>query len=159
MKRSLPWVLVVAQFALLAALAFVPQSSLWPVGTPALIAAIVLVVGGGVIALLGARGLGPALTATPVPKERSALVTTGLYSRVRHPIYTGLLIVGLGLVVLGSSVVHIVLWLVLLVLLAVKARWEERMLAATYPDYDAYAATTGRFIPGIGRVRQRPGQS
>lgn len=26
------------------------------------------------------------------------------------------------------------------------------MLAATYPDYDAYAATTGRFIPGIGRV-------
>jgi protein-S-isoprenylcysteine O-methyltransferase Ste14 len=157
MKRSLPWVLVAAQFALLAGLAFVPQSSLWPVGTAALIAAIVLVIGGGVVALLGARGLGPALTATPVPKEKSVLVTTGLYSQVRHPIYTGLLIAGLGLVVLGSSVVHIVLWLALLVLLAVKARWEERMLAATYPDYVAYAATTGRFIPGVGR--RRPGQS
>ena len=159
MKRSLPWLLVVAQFALLAGLAFVPQSSLWPVATAALLAAIVLVVGGGLIALLGARGLGAALTATPVPKEKSVLVTTGLYSWVRHPIYTGLLIVGLGLVVLGSSVVHIVLWFALLALLAVKARWEERMLVVAYPDYAAYAATTGRFVPGVGRVRPRPGQS
>lgn len=153
MKRSLPWVLVIAQFALLAGLAFVPQNSLWPVGTPALIGAIVLVVAGGVIALLGARGLGAALTATPVPKEGSQLVTTGIYSLVRHPIYTGLLVVGLGLVLLGSSVLHIVLWFALLALLAVKSRWEERMLAATHSDYAAYAAATGRFVPGIGRIR------
>jgi len=46
-----------------------------------------------------------------------------------------------------------VLWFALLALLAVKARWEERMLAATHTDYAAYAAATGRFVPGIGRIR------
>ncbi|WP_282597226.1 hypothetical protein [Cryobacterium sp. BB307] len=40
-------------------------------------------------------------------------------------------------------------------LLAVKARWEERMLAATHPDYPAYARRVGRFLPRIGRLRGR----
>lgn len=151
MKRWLPWVLVGAQFVLLAGLVVVPRGALWPVGAVALIIAAVLIAAGLLLAILGVRGLGGALTASPVPKGGSSLVTSGVYGRVRHPIYTGLLTGGLGLVAIGASVWHLGLWVALLVLLSAKARWEERMLAAAHPDYAAYAGRTGRFVPGIGR--------
>lgn len=153
MKRSVPWILVGLQFVLLAALVIVPRGALWPVGTIALVVAGALIAAGLLLAVLGVRGLGTALTASPVPKGGSSLVTSGVYSRVRHPIYTGLLTGGLGLVAIGASVWHLVLWVALLVLLSAKARWEERMLAATHPDYAAYASRTGRFLPGLGRRR------
>jgi len=156
MKRALPTVLVSLQFLLLAALvvlAFVPHDRLWPGGPIPLIAGAVLVAAGLAVAVLGVRGLGSALTASPVPLEGATLVTSGVYSRVRHPIYTGLLAGGAGVVVMGASLGQVVVWAALLVLLMVKARWEERMLLAAHPDYRAYAARSGRFLPGLGRLR------
>ena len=152
MKRALPSLLVAAQFLLLIALVFSPRGELWAVGAPVIVAAALLVVGGLAVAVLGIRGLGAALTASPVPLKDAALVTTGIYRRVRHPIYTGLLIIGLGLVAFGSSFWHLAIWVALLVLLAAKARWEERMLLASHDGYRAYGARTGRFVPGIGRL-------
>jgi protein-S-isoprenylcysteine O-methyltransferase Ste14 len=153
MKRSVAWSLVAGQFALLAALALIPRGTLWPVGVIAGVLAGILILGGLVLAVLGVRGLGPALTASPVPKSGTSLVTSGLYGVIRHPIYTGLLAAGLGLVALGASPWHLVVWAALVVLLSVKARWEERMLTAEHPDYPAYAARTGRFLPRLRRIR------
>lgn len=156
MKRVLPWLLVGLQFlflALLALLVVVPHDRLWDSGPIVIAIAVALIIAGGVIAVLGVRGLGSSLTASPVPLTGSGLVTSGIYSRVRHPIYTGLLLGALGLVVLGASVWQIVGWFALLALLMVKSRWEERMLGAVHPGYAAYAATSGRFIPGVGRLR------
>ncbi len=153
MKRSLAWSLVAMQFALLAALALIPRGALWPVGVVAIVAAGILILGGLVLAIVGVRGLGSALTASPVPKSGSGLVTSGLYGVIRHPIYTGLLTGGVGLVALGASVWHLAVWVALAVLLAVKSRWEERMLAAEHPDYAAYASRTGRFLPRVRRIR------
>ena len=57
----------------------------------------VLFVGGGILLLLGVLHLGTNLTAFPKPKEGAhALVTTGVYSIVRHPIYTGFMLGALG---------------------------------------------------------------
>ena len=152
MKRALH-ALVTLQFVLLGALLFVPRGALWPLGAGAIVASAVLILVGGVLAVLGVVGLGSALTASPVPKSGSSLVTTGIYSKIRHPIYTGLLVGGVGIVVLGASPWHVGLWLALLVLLAFKSRWEERMLLAAHPDYRGYGARTGRFLPGVGRMR------
>ncbi len=38
-------------------------------------------------------------------------------------------------------------------LLMTKARWEESMLIRSAPDYRKYAQRTGRFVPGVGRLR------
>lgn len=152
MKRALASGLVSVQLVLLAALVLVPHGSLWPVSASALLIALVLVAGGLIIAGLGAVGLGPALRASPIPREQAPLVTAGVYGVVRNPIYTGLMVGGLGLVLFGASVWHIVLWLALVLLLAAKARWEERMLVARHPEYRAYAAKVGRFLPGVGRL-------
>jgi protein-S-isoprenylcysteine O-methyltransferase Ste14 len=42
----------------------------------------------------------------------------------------------------------------LIVLFAVKARFEERLLLAAYPGYAAYAARVGRFVPGVGKLQE-----
>ncbi|TFD05006.1 hypothetical protein E3T28_01420 [Cryobacterium sinapicolor] len=60
---------------------------------------------------------------------------------------------GLWPVNLGGSVWHLVAWLALLLLLAGKARWEERMLVAEHPDYAPYGTRVGRFLPGVGRLK------
>jgi protein-S-isoprenylcysteine O-methyltransferase Ste14 len=153
MKRA--FVLVAAQLLLLVALVIVPHGSLWPVGAVVLVFVIVLVLVGGAVAVLGAVGLGAALTASPIPRKDAGLVTGGIYGMVRNPIYTGLLLGGLGLVLFGASIWHILTWVALLLLLAGKARWEERMLRAQHPEFDDYAARVGRFVPGIGRLRRR----
>ncbi|MBC7442806.1 MAG: isoprenylcysteine carboxylmethyltransferase family protein [Ramlibacter sp.] len=153
MKRALAIGLVSAQFLLLAALAFLPHGTLWPVTVLLAVVAIVLCVGGAVLAVLGVAGLGPALTASPIPREHAPLVTTGVYGLVRSPIYAGLITGGLGLALFGASAWHLVAWVALVLLLAGKARWEERMLLAEHPDYVAYGARVGRFLPGVGRLR------
>lgn len=146
--------LVILQLLLLAALALEPFGSLWPRTMPVFITAGTLIFSGFFIALWGVIGLGSALTASPIPKDQAQLVTHGLYAIVRNPIYSGLMIAGAGLVAFGASWWHCATWVALVVLLAVKARWEERMLGAAHPDFAAYAVRVGRFIPGIGRWRE-----
>ena len=152
MKRALAFGLVFAQLLLLAALIFVPHASLWPVNAGVLAVAIALGLVGAAIAVLGVVGLGPALTASPIPREHAPLVTSGVYGLVRSPIYTGLMTGGLGLLLFGASVWHIGAWVALILLLSAKTRWEERMLMAEHPDYAKYGARVGRFLPGLGRM-------
>ncbi len=153
MKRALALGLVSAQFLLLTALIFLPHGSLWPVNAVVIAASIALGVAGAILAVLAVAGLGPALTPSPIPREHAPLVTSGVYGFVRHPIYTGLMTVGLGLALFGASVWHIAAWVTLVLVLSAKTRWEERMLVAEHPGYGGYGARVGRFVPGVGRLR------
>ena len=153
MRRALAFGLVVVQVLLLVGLIFLPHGSIWPVNAFVVAAALVLVVVGVALTIAGSARLGSALTASPIPKKDAPLVTSGIYGYIRSPIYTGLITGGLGLTLLGGSVPHVFLWIVLIGLLAMKARWEERMLSAEHPEYRVYGERVGRFIPGIGRMR------
>ena len=157
MKRALAYGLVTAHIGLLAALVLAPRGSLWPVNALAVTIAILLGAVGTILAVLGAARLGPALTASPIPRENAELATNGVFGLVRNPIYTGLMIGGLGIALFGASAWHIVFWVALVVLLAAKARWEERMLVAEHSDYASDGARVGRFVPGVGRLRPRKG--
>ncbi|MEZ5114828.1 MAG: isoprenylcysteine carboxylmethyltransferase family protein [Candidatus Nanopelagicales bacterium] len=160
--QALGWVVVVVQLALLGLLALagvVPAlhgPDLPGPGAAWVVVGAVLLAVGAVFAVTGLVGLGSSLTATPVPLSDASLRTGGAYAWVRHPVYTGLLAGGLGWALVTRSTVGVGLWLALLVLLAVKSRWEERMLAARYPDYAAYAARTPRLVP-YRRPRGVPG--
>lgn len=143
----LGWAFVAVQAVLLVALVALPSRDDWPVpswlravGTGMVVAGIVLV---GVASLR----LGSSLTPTPVPNQRGSLATTGLYRFVRHPIYSGVLTITVGLVVGSGSVATLVVGLITVAFFNVKAAWEEDRLAARYPGYAAYAGTTPRFVP------------
>lgn len=78
-----------------------------------------------------------------------ALVTTGPYRYVRHPIYGSLgLFAGVGAVANWSKL-HAVFGLVVLAALGVRISCEERVLRAAYPEYAEYAARTKRLLPWV----------
>ena len=105
---------------------------------------------GAVILIASFMRLGKSLTANPVPKENGELVVTGLYSRVRHPVYFGLLVLGLGVVLDAGYWPQILIWAMLYIQLHIKANFEEYLLRQKYPAYAAYAAKTPRFFPRLG---------
>jgi protein-S-isoprenylcysteine O-methyltransferase Ste14 len=153
MKRAFAFCLVLAQVVLLVALLVLPHGTVWPVNGFVVATSVVFLAVGVFLAVQGSSTLGPALTASPIPRENTPLATDGVYAIVRNPIYTGLMSAGLGLALIGSSFVHVLAWLALIGVLAGKARWEERMLVDEHPGYSEYAARVGRFLPGIGRIR------
>jgi protein-S-isoprenylcysteine O-methyltransferase Ste14 len=145
--------MVTGQFILLAELMFVPGRSDWAVGGALHLVAQVVLGAGIFVTAVAIVGLGRSLTANPVPLERATLKTTGLYAVVRHPIYLGLILIGVGLTVGSGSVFQVPALLGLVALLHFKARFEERLLFAKYPDYAEYASKVGRLVPGVGRIR------
>jgi len=81
------------------------------------------------------------------------LVTRGLFAFVRNPIFTAMIIVLAGGVLVVPSVASIALWLGTVLVLAFQSRLEEIHLVTLHGDaYRAYAARVGRFWPGVGRL-------
>ena len=83
----------------------------------------------------------------------TALVTSGLYQLVRNPIYSAMLLLVAGLLLIAPCLVTLMIFVVGTVLIAVQARLEERHLLTIHGDtYRAYASRVGRFVPGIGTL-------
>jgi len=79
-------------------------------------------------------------------KKEQATVSNGIYAYVRHPIYTGDLLLLLGLeLALGSWLFLLVFPLALVVMR--QAIQEERKLIESLPGYANYCQRTRRFIP------------
>ncbi len=70
----------------------------WPFPFPdvCLVLGGVLMIAGGILCGAGFVRLGKGLTPLPYPKDGATLVQTGAYALVRHPIYSGGLMVGFG---------------------------------------------------------------
>jgi protein-S-isoprenylcysteine O-methyltransferase Ste14 len=66
---------------------------------------------------------------------------------MRHPIYTGWLLGALGWALLTGSRLGVGVALAGGIFYDLKAREEEKWLAATYADYTAYQRQVKRFIP------------
>ena len=143
--------LVFLQFALIIILAMYPDST--TVDSRINILGTVFVAIGLILLFGGFRGLGKSLTANPVPNQDGVLVTKGIYSVVRHPIYLGLLIITFGLVVSSGVWGQIIVWVALAMLLVYKMRWEEVLLTAKYKDYAEYMTKVPAIIPGLKRSK------
>ena len=113
------------------------------------LAGVVLIALGAIILVTSFVRLGRSLTANPVPKDDGVLVTSGLYAKVRHPIYFGLLVLALGVVLDAGWWPQIIIASMLYFLLNIKAQFEEDLLRKKYPEYKAYALKTPRFFPRI----------
>jgi protein-S-isoprenylcysteine O-methyltransferase Ste14 len=145
--------LVLGQFILLGLLILYPSNSI-NYGAFALVVTIaiaVLLAMGLVILGLSFLALGKSLTAHPIPAKQGELVTDGLYRLARHPIYTGVLAIGLAMSLSGGLFPHALFFIALVVLLNYKASFEEQLLRARYVDYASYAEKTGRFLPKLKR--------
>mgnify|MGYP002651846256 CR=1 FL=1 len=87
--------------------------------------------------------------AVPTPNPEAELITSGLYQRIRHPIYTGVLMVAFGMTIWHGHVVTLTASVLLVGLLTYKSMYEEELLRAQYPQYPTYMKSTGRFLPKL----------
>ncbi len=88
-------------------------------------------------------------------RETTALVHTGIFGRVRNPIYTAMFTFGLGIALVTPNLVACAGFVLLVITIELQVRRvEEPYLSRTHGDeYRAYAATVGRFLPGVGLIR------
>jgi len=85
----------------------------------------------------------------PSLRKKSNLITSGIYSVIRHPIYSGTLISVLGWTILFKSIISMIYFPLLCIFYLVGIIIEEKGLIEEYGDqYLAYKKkVTGRLIP------------
>ncbi len=84
------------------------------------------------------------------------LVTTGPYARVRHPLYTAMLGVGVAFAPVTANWVFVLFGVLCIVGTLVRVPREERMMLDEFgSEYAAYMQRTGRFLPPVTRCGER----
>jgi protein-S-isoprenylcysteine O-methyltransferase Ste14 len=141
------------QLLLLLAIAATAIAFPSPVGSSieqmARVLGLVVLIGGLIVFALGIITLGRSLSPLPAPLPSAELVERGIYRFIRHPIYTGLILAGLGGSIYAVSPLALLLTGALAVVLDLKSRREEIWLRERFAGYAAYVARTRRFIPGL----------
>ncbi len=93
-------------------------------------------------------GMGRDWSMAVVPRKRTRLITTGMFARVRHPIYALSILLMLATMAAAPTPAMIAVGLVHLWMIRGKALNEERFLRQQHGEaYAAYCARTGRFLP------------
>ncbi|MEK7780846.1 MAG: isoprenylcysteine carboxylmethyltransferase family protein [Verrucomicrobiota bacterium] len=116
-----------------------------------IIAGSVLFANGGYFGIAGVIVLGKNRTPFPQPREGSKLIQHGIYSRIRHPLYTSVMMASLGWALIWQSAASFIAALTLIPFLHAKARREEKSLHQTFPSYADYARRVPRFLPHLSR--------
>lgn len=85
----------------------------------------------------------------PLNKPGSQLITRGIYSVIRHPMYLAQWLAMVGLVADYYSWLRLLVLLILTTTLLIKLHFEERQLRQHFSGYTAYADRTHKLIPYI----------
>lgn len=105
---------------------------------------------GAIVAIVAMLQLGRQLVPQPSPVANGRLIDTGLYGIVRHPIYTGVLLLMAGSVLRVPSLAGLALIVASVAFFDRKSAYEEALLTRTYPAYDAYQERVRwKLVPGV----------
>jgi len=86
---------------------------------------------------------------------KGQLVTTGIYRFIRHPQYTGFLMITLGMLCEWATLPMLIMYPILVWLYTRLARREEMDMRTEFgPAYDEYRARTGMFLPRLLPARK-----
>jgi protein-S-isoprenylcysteine O-methyltransferase Ste14 len=110
---------------------------------------IVLIAVGLGFSVWARRHLGRNWSSRVVVKQDHALIRTGPYSRLRHPIYTGLLLAFLGTAMILGEARAFLAFVLLLISFAIKSQAEEARMRETFPEYEQYWRETAALIPYV----------
>jgi len=103
-----------------------------------------LILAGGVVIFLGVKSLKWRAAA---PSVRDTLVTHGIYSQIRHPLYSGMILELIGLFILLPTITVLVACVLGLLWVMIQARLEEMDLLQRLPVYLEYMQRVPRFVP------------
>ena len=111
--------------------------------------------GGILMLVLTHRVLGIHWSTTLQFKKGHSLITTGPYGLIRHPMYTSLSIIFVGLAIVSSFWPLWILTLLMIIFFFRIVRREEDMMIDEFGDaYISYIERTGRYLPRLRRRSQ-----
>ena len=108
---------------------------------------LVLAMAGIIISLIALIQIRKSLSPFPTPLPNAQLITQGIFKHIRHPIYSGILLAGLGYALYKGSLYKAFITILLYFLFYFKSRYEEKLLRQKFPAYEEYQKSTGRFWP------------
>ena len=147
--RGEGWVVIQAAFLAAILAAGLLTGPDWVQATALRVIGGALVVVGVTIGALGIRALRRAMTGPLLAERTSHLVQDGIYVVMRHPIYSGQILVTLGWSLVRSSFATLLLSVMYAVFLDLKGRREEAVISERFSGYADYARRVRRFIPGV----------
>jgi protein-S-isoprenylcysteine O-methyltransferase Ste14 len=113
---------------------------------------VILAAGGIAIVFAAQMGMGSSWRIGVSEDQDTDLVTGGLFTVSRNPIYAGMFVAWIGFFFMVPTVPAIVGGLMVVLALEGQVRLvEEPFMRRTHGDYAAYERRVGRFLPGIGR--------
>jgi len=123
----------------------------WPSEVPILqqIIGAAIGLGGLTLGLLSFKALGRNFRVFGAPRRSGTLITGGIYTYIRHPMYIGTIMAVGGYVLAFGSLLAMPLWLGVTIFYLVKSVKEERLLKDKFPEYEEYCRHTWKFIPYI----------
>jgi protein-S-isoprenylcysteine O-methyltransferase Ste14 len=108
------------------------------------------------LALRAWSDLGPAFRVRPEPRAGAQLVRRGVYRRLRHPMYTSVCLIAVGMFLHHPGTTTLLLALANLGFYVAKARYEESLLRRRFADYPSYRTQTHGVIPwAAGRAASK----
>lgn len=112
---------------------------------------ILLGLSGAVLAMIASRVISVSTVADMRTDRKAELVTDGIYSRIRHPLYLATLLVILALAFIYPFPVVIVFSICMMSYTLIGAYFEERKLIKHYgEEYLEYKKTAGFILPRFG---------
>ena len=113
-----------------------------------MLAGISIVICGLAITIIARRTLADNWSSAVTFKENHELITKGIYQFVRHPIYTGILLMFMGSAYLYFSLSTIIGFMLMVFAIIYKIRLEEKMMTEHFPDaYPEYRKKVRAIIP------------
>jgi protein-S-isoprenylcysteine O-methyltransferase Ste14 len=86
--------------------------------------------------------LRPSLRVSPIPKPGAPLITNGIYKGFRHPMYLGVLMFGLGMLLNNFNLASLITFIALTVNMVIKADFEDRLLRDSHSNAIDYQRGT-----------------
>jgi protein-S-isoprenylcysteine O-methyltransferase len=146
--RQILWTVYVTQILAVTELVYRRRVSL-PLNWVTIVTAITIAFG-LILRIWAVVSLGRWFTWNVTVQPGQVLVTEGPYRVIRHPSYMGAWLMFVGSCVLLRSYVAALMASILLLLAFLRRiRHEESLMLATFPEYEAYKATTGSLVPRV----------
>ena len=144
-KSSNWWPRIIAAIGAQSALPFLVLPTITPAAFMNVLSSVIII-GGTIGSIVVISQLGRSFSVTP---QARALVVSGPYRFVRHPLYLSEQIITFGIMLQYKQPWAFIVFAISLAAQFLRMYYEEQILSETFPAYRAYASRTARFIPCI----------